>query len=454
MLGIFKIKKDEWPMVLSSFIIMAALNVMMVYYKFEAFTQTKYTGFWTIFADKLGLSGFDTYPYVILSKWNPVYPIYRHPVLSVLLYPFSMLNSWLTPLFGINCATSIIAAVWTVMNTFSFLFLYRVMRHGIGLKRMEAMLMNLFFLSMAYIMLTMIVPEHMTITFFLLSMTLWISTQAIIKNKPIKRWKTMVLAFFSTAVTTTSISKIVIADAITLIRRCSIKGFIRKMLWYIVPLTAVIAAVAIQEVTTEKAERDRNAKIEATHRAKNPEKYDKEKAAYEQRKAKAEEKQSGGGELFAYTDKSIDPVRSVTENMFGEAMLLHEDHLLEDVYHGRPVFVTYKNAINYVVIAAIALAMIAGAWIGRRNRVIQIALGWFAIDFILHIVLAFAINEVYIMTAHWAFVIPLTIACLIAKARTAAKPYLYNITLCGVIAVTAYMLIHNCMLLIPYMLHL
>ena len=42
-------------------------------------------------------------------------------------------------------------------------------------------------------------------------------------------------------------------------------------------------------------------------------------------------------------------------------------------------------------------------------------LSFFALDMILHIGLGFGINEVYIMTAHWAYVIPLCIGFLITS---------------------------------------
>ena len=38
---------------------------------------------------------------------------------------------------------------------------------------------------------------------------------------------------------------------------------------------------------------------------------------------------------------------------------------------------------------------------------------WFASDFTLHIIMGFAINEVYIMTAGWAFIIPISIGYLL-----------------------------------------
>lgn len=44
-------------------------------------------------------------------------------------------------------------------------------------------------------------------------------------------------------------------------------------------------------------------------------------------------------------------------------------------------------------------------------------LSWFAFDMTLHLGLGFGINEVYIMGAHWLFVIPLCIAYLLKACQ-------------------------------------
>jgi hypothetical protein len=40
-----------------------------------------------------------------------------------------------------------------------------------------------------------------------------------------------------------------------------------------------------------------------------------------------------------------------------------------------------------------------------------------AFDMFLHIILGFGINEIYIMTPHWAFVLPIATAFLFANVR-------------------------------------
>ena len=54
-------------------IVIVALNVMMLFYHYDLWTNPK-VGFWTAFWNKFEVSGFDSYTYIIISKWRPSMP--------------------------------------------------------------------------------------------------------------------------------------------------------------------------------------------------------------------------------------------------------------------------------------------------------------------------------------------------------------------------------------------
>ncbi len=66
-------------------------------------------------------------------------------------------------------------------------------------------------------------------------------------------------------------------------------------------------------------------------------------------------------------------------------------------------------------------------------------LAWLACDVTLHLILGFGINEVYIMTAGWAFIIPIAIGFLLRKLST-KYAYFLNFLL---ILFTVYLAIYN-----------
>ena len=118
------------------------------------------------------------------------------------------------------------------------------------------------------------------------------------------------------------------------------------------------------------------------------------------------------GEFMRWTDITTSRWSSAVENLFGEGIQLHRDYALGDVLRHRPVIVNYRSPIQYIIEALILLLFLAGVWLGRRSRFLWIALTCAAFDMLLHLGLGFGLNEVYIMSAHWIFVLPLAMTYL------------------------------------------
>ena len=138
-------------------------------------------------------------------------------------------------------------------------------------------------------------------------------------------------------------------------------------------------------------------------------------------------------------------IRSVVDNLFGESLQFHKDHLMEDVQQTRPVFVSYGSTISYVVEALIVLLLVAGAWVARRQRFFLIVATWFGFDMLMHLGFGFGINEVYIMTAHWAFIIPIAAAYLLRQRQDAWLRF-------AVAALTIWLWAYNGTVLVGYLL--
>ena len=118
------------------------------------------------------------------------------------------------------------------------------------------------------------------------------------------------------------------------------------------------------------------------------------------------------GEFMRWTDITTSRWSSAVENLFGEGIQLHRDYALGDVLRHRPVIVNYRSPVQYIIEAFFLLLFLAGVWCGRRSRFLWIALACAAFDMLLHLGLGFGLNEVYIMSAHWIFVLPLAMTFL------------------------------------------
>jgi len=118
------------------------------------------------------------------------------------------------------------------------------------------------------------------------------------------------------------------------------------------------------------------------------------------------------GEFMRWTDITTSRWSSAVENLFGEGIQLHRDYALGDVLRHRPVIVNYRSPVQYIIEALILLLFLAGVWFGHRSRFLWIALACAAFDMLLHLGLGFGLNEVYIMSAHWIFILPLAMTYL------------------------------------------
>ena len=77
----------------------------------------------------------------------------------------------------------------------------------------------------------------------------------------------------------------------------------------------------------------------------------------------------------------------------------------------------------------------------------------FVFDMLLHVGLEFANADVYIMTAHWAFVIPIAVGYILKNTERNVRP-VYISVLCIVSFLSLFLWIHNARLIIKYILNI
>ena len=412
-LSIFGIKREERWLALVALLFFAALNALMVAYQHPLFTKGGNLGYWSIFYQHFRVSGFDCYAYIAMSQWRLLYAVIRHPLYFVILYPCYLLNHWQMGWTGFNVAIYLMAVLLVVCDVYSCIFLYRILREILELRRREAYLLTALFFSFASIMLTSFVPDHFAFSMLLLLLSLYVFGRHLKTGIPMKSWKTMLIFLFSSGISLTNGVKIGLAALFTNGKHVFRPRYL--LVAFVFPLLILLGAFVFQNETLVKPDNARSASI-LEKRIKKDSVYAKKNAE----RSKVVEKRVDGqlidSPLFEYTDTRIPKVESVVENLFGESVLLHRSYLLQDVNQGRPVIVRYEHVWLYGVVAIVFFFFVAGAWMGRKNRLMQLCLVWFSTDFLLHIALGFGITEVYIMGAHWMFVLPVAIGLLFLHA--------------------------------------
>ena len=105
---------------------------------------------------------------------------------------------------------------------------------------------------------------------------------------------------------------------------------------------------------------------------------------------------AGDGVITKLMDVSTPRIPTIVENFFGESIQLHQRSFLKDVSWERPIFVEYNWSVNYIIEAFIVLLFIVGIVFSYKQRFFKMLLAWFACDLTLHLILGFAVTEVYI----------------------------------------------------------
>lgn len=439
---LFTIQKEERWLACCGLLYCIALQVLMFMKYGERFMARG--AFWEHIVKDFNISGFDPYVDLIVSQWRVMYALFRHPLISVFLYPFTKFNEMLMA-FGLpNCAFFITATVYTILGVYSMLWLFRTLRHVVGLAWGGAMLLTAWFFSFASIMLAVFVPDHFAISLCVLILTTYLSGMCMLRGRMIKWWQLALMFTFSAGVTLTNSVKIILS-ALFVNRRAAL----RPRFWllaFVLPATLMFGTY--KYIYDEIYMPERQA-IEANEivRAQKDKKFANQRKRAKKREAERRKHQIAEGDYFQWTDKDLSRTRSITENIFGESVQLHQDHLLKDVNRGRPVFVSYDYWAQYIVVALVILLFLAGVVAGIREPLMWMLLSWFVFDMTIHLGLGFGLTEVSIMGAHWMFIIPIGTAYLLRRMSGHWKVALQ--TLIGLLAL--YLIIYNGSLLVKYM---
>lgn len=413
-LSLFHIRREERGPAVIATLWLAVMNSLMIS-KFWTALTTHPEELQHALRTYYHVSGFDSYTYLLLTDWDMYYDVVRHPLLPYLLYPAYLINQLLTAITGQNMALPLVAVGLTFCGLCSFILLFRIMREVIGIRRGDAALLSALFFAMAYILMAFVVPDHFALSLTLLLLTFYITGRQMRAGRLPGAWQTAVLFIVTAGTTLTNGAKVFLA---TLFAR-KVKFFRWRFLLAGVVIPAALVtgccwleyrAYVLPKEQAEQQQWKKHRKEMMAQARKNHQKY--KNAPWVIHKGKA----LGQDNLLKWTDISTPRWASVVENLWGESFQFHQTHMLEDVLvFYRPVLLRYSHWWNYAAEALLALLFLAGIWAGRRSRFLWALVGCTAIDMVMHIGLGFAINEVYIMTAHWAYVIPIAMAFLLVR---------------------------------------
>ena len=435
------LRKEERPVAIVALIVFAALNALLIANHWQSFTRGAHVGFWSVFYNHLNMSGYDIFSLIFIScmrlHWNAL----RHPLFVALLLPLFWINHQIMPPTEFNAAVLLMGALLVAADVWGAVLMHRLLRDVVEVNRMDAAFLTAMFYGFAHVMVATMVPDHFALSLPLLLLTLLIAGRRLKEGKPMKLWQSALLFFLTAGMTLTNGVKVALAAWFVNGR----KVFSWRSILSFVVSTLLLGAIYVWQQETIVAPQERKIKrIEAAVAKKDPARIAKLKEHDDFVKQQNGEALTKSVPLLEWSDMTTSRWQSAVDNLFGESLQLHRDYLLEDVQQTRPVFVEYRSAVNYIVEALVVLLLVAGAWIARREKFFLMVLSWFAFDMLMHMGFGFGLNEVYIMTAHWAFIIPIAAGYILRRKNMMAARVL-------VAALTLWLWTYNAVIVIGYL---
>ena len=410
---IFKVKKEERWLAFAMLAVFVTFNAMVIASHYHLYTMDAHGGFWSIFTKNFRMSGYDCWSWITVSGGRIHFVTSRHPLYLTFLYPLYLLNDWLIQNVGYNFAVYFMAVIIVFSAFYAVLFMYRVFREVLELRRKDARLLTLLLFSFGHVLIPTMVPDHFVISLMLLSLTLYITGKKMKKGQLLTAWQSLVLTFFTAGMATSNGVKTLLAGLFTNGKKVFTCKFIS--IGVVLPLLLLLGIQQSQYYLLEVPQQAVVRHIESETLKKNPQKVLEHKKQRDEWQRAHLGQPVGDGVITKLMDVSTPRVPTIVENFFGESIQLHQRSLLKDVSWERPIFVEYNWSVNYIIEAFIVLLFVVGIVFSYKQRFFKMLLAWFACDLTLHLILGFAVTEVYIMTSGWAFIIPISYGYLLKR---------------------------------------
>lgn len=411
--NIFKVKKEERWLAFAMLAVFVTFNAMMIASHYHVYTMEAHGGFWSLFTKNFRMSGYDCWSWITVSGGRIHFVTSRHPLYLTFLYPLYLLNDWLIQNVGYNFAVYFMAVIIVFSAFYAVLFMYRVFREVLELRRKDARLLTLLLFSFGHVLIPTMVPDHFVISLMLLSLTLYITGKKMKKGQLLTAWQSLVLTFFTAGMATSNGVKTLLAGLFTNGKKVFTCKFIS--IGVVLPLLLLLGIQQSQYYLLEVPQQAVVRHIESETLKKNPQKVLEHKKQRDEWQRTHLGQPVGDGVITKLMDVSTPRIPTIVENFFGESIQLHQRSLLMDVSWERPIFVEYNWSVNYIIEAFVVLLFIVGIVFSYKQRFFKMLLAWFACDLTLHLILGFAVTEVYIMTSGWAFIIPISYGYLLKR---------------------------------------
>lgn len=451
------IRKNEFPLLILLFVVSIILNVLYLYNFYGVYYPI--------------ISGYDPYLLSTVTEWthSPYIhsnSIFSHPGFSIIALPIAIINALVSFFVGSNCANFILSIILMFMYVTEVILLKRILEDYVGLNSFESVLLSVLFGFMAYVLLMSFTPDHFAFSQFFLILYIFLWTKR--ESSGLHKSSLFLPYIVVCGITITNGIKI-------LLSLLFFKGrFLRYLFFTIIILFATVCIPRILNsnviYSTNPGESAYLAK-EYVNSVNNKHFYFDEKeieGKYNKINfSDCEKSRNEALETLVVSEKNIEGNKVINKiksiywgylywvkgnvskysafiyNMFGESVLLHKNSINKESVSFGSYSSTFVNIVNYVFI----IMVFCGIVVGCKERLMKLLAIFLSVDFLLHIIVGYGINEVYIFSPHYLFIFIISIGYLIKKTTGYWTSFVLLLTL----LVSAVCMVHNVLEIYRYM---
>ena len=257
--------------------------------------------------------------------------------------------------------------------------LHSILSKVVGMGRCGALAGTVLFVSFSYTWLLAACPESFPIACVAALLVLrWGISNESAANGRIARMGWCALAIFNGGITATNGIKVILAFF-------AVRGITRKRVYHVACLCAV-ALIIVMAVILGR--------------------YAINWFAHGAAKANLSDGWTHSFRSFCH-GLDVKTRWSLIANFFSEPIITHGDPLAQN-HLSRP----YVFVAEHVAVALLYVLAVAGGWLGRRHVLVRMILSMFLVDFLLHIVMFWGMDEGHIYCGHWLYA-PAMLAALL-----------------------------------------
>jgi hypothetical protein len=325
-----------------------------------------------------------------------------HPMMKFYLLPFMSLSNGVAWLLGYKAKTLFVVFLCSGLISYSALYIFRYLKEIIKLETQISILLTGFYAIFSTCLTLAFTPESFTISAFLLTLSLWYLSSFITAKEEMPFLPYFFLTFIIAGITITNSLKTLFIPIFD-----NIKWKVK--FWSILVTFFCVGSMVIKVNMRHHIVSDAQSRLEIFSDHSN--------------------------ELFPIIQKAL-------SHFFGAPVLFpsfeykidnsFNNHIITTALYDQP----WQYLFSIIIITAGIYALIKHF----RNPLVQILAMFFAVDFGIHILIRFGLDDAFLYGGHWVFLIPLLLGWLYQSLQTNLSKKIFTATLLAFIVL---LLINN-----------